>query len=209
MGRSHAIRDPRSRSLRSIKELKSAGLSAWRNGGREGHRGIPLSTNGWPNFAIQPHLIPELRKKLACIQRVDPVRLAEAVSRYVDWEALAYWARPALERESELPKVVLEVLRDRCPEFLKTEHRPWDWQRLMTWISDHYFPDAKKEGWLDALLVRAGDHPPAIRTREYADHCEETWGSRIPDPFPSFEEWRRDADSYVEPPRVLPSASNS
>ena len=137
---------------------------------------------------------------MACVQRVDPTRFAEAISRYIDFEALAYWARPALGRGSELPKAVLEELQNRCPEFLKNEGPPYDWQRLITWISDHHFSDAKKEGWFDSLLSRAGDHPRAIRTIEYADHCEETWGPRLPEPYPSFEEWRANADSFVETP---------
>lgn len=48
----------------------------------------------------------------------------------------------------------------------------------------------KKEGCFEAILVRAGDHPRAIRTMEYADRCEEIWGSRLPERYPSFEEWR-------------------
>lgn len=75
----------------------------------------------------------------------------------------------------------------------------------MKWIPEHYFGDAKKEGWLDALLVCAGNHPRSIRTREYADHCAETWGSRLPEPYPPFGEWRADADSFVEPPAFGPS----
>lgn len=153
-------------------------------------------------------LIPELRKRLACIQKVDPVRFAEAVSRYIDWEALAYWARPALETGSELPKTVLQELQDRCPGFLEIEPGPRDWQRFVLWISNRYFSDAKRDGWFDALLLRAHDHPRAIRTMEYADYWRETWGSRLPEPYPSFEEWRRNADSYVEPPKVLPSTLN-
>jgi hypothetical protein len=155
------------------------------------------------------HLIPELRQRMTCLQRVDPVRFAGAISRYIDFEALAYWARPALESRSELPKIVLGDLENRCPEFLKNEPPPYDWQRLMRWISDHYFRDAKEEGWLDALLVRAADHPRAIRTMEYAIHCEEAWGSRLPDPYPSFEEWRANADSFVEPPSILPAGVHS
>jgi len=144
------------------------------------------------------HLVPELRK-LAGMRRADPVRFAEAVSRYIDWVALGYWARPGLEEGCELPKAVLEEFRNRCPEFLKTEPRPWDWQRLMTWISDYYFSDAKEEGWFDALLMRAGDHPRAIRTTECADHCEDVSSSGLPEPYPSFQEWRGKADSFVEP----------
>lgn len=149
------------------------------------------------------HLIPELRKRMASVQRVDPTRFSEAVSRYIDWEALAYWARPALESGRELSKTIRDELRGRCPELLKGGWAMSDWQELMTWVSDHYFSDAQKEGWFDALVIRAGDHPRAIRTIEYADHFEEAWGSRLPEPYPSFEEWRDNADSFVETPTVL------
>src|SRR5262249_51340054 len=67
------------------------------------------------------HLVPELRTRMAGIRRVDPGRFAEAISRYIDWEALAYWARPALERGFEPTRVVVDELRERCPEFLETE----------------------------------------------------------------------------------------
>ena len=67
-----------------------------------------------------------------------------------------------------------------------------------SWIADHYFQDAKAEGWFDAILVQARSHPRAIRTMEYADHCDEVWSSAIPEPYPSFEDWRRDADAYVD-----------
>jgi hypothetical protein len=70
----------------------------------------------------------------------------------------------------------------------------------MDWIADHYFQDAKTEGWFDAILIQAGSHPRAIRTMEYADHCDDVWGLEMPHPYPTFEEWRRDADSYVELP---------
>jgi len=167
----------------------------------------------WKGMAEQcdptAHLIPELRQRMACLQEVDPVRFAEAISRYIDFEALAYWVRPALKQGTELPKAVLGELQNRCPELLKNEPPPYDWQRLRSCISDRYFSDAKKEGWLDALLGRVGDHPRAIRTMEYADHCEKTWGPRLPEPYPLFKEWRRNADSFVEPSGVLPAALNS
>ena len=155
------------------------------------------------------HLVPELRKRMAGIRRVDAVRFAEAISRYIDLEALAYWARPALQLGPELPKIVLDELQERCPKFLETEPHRRDWQRFMKWISECRFCDAKKEGWLDALLVRAADHPRAIRTVEYADYCEGAGGSRLPEPYPPFEEWRANADSFVESPTVLPAGFSS
>ena len=153
------------------------------------------------------HLLPEARKARTSAKLVAPDRLAEAVSQWIDWEAFAYWARAALESRSGLPTEVAHELGRRCPAFLEANSSVWeqgslgrsqDWRSLMSWIADHYFQDAKTEGWFDAILVRARSHPRAIRTMEYADHCDELWTSELPDPYPSFEDWRRDADLYVD-----------
>ena len=138
---------------------------------------------------------------------VNPDRLREAVSRYLDWEALAYWAQPALERCPQLPAEVVCELERRCLGFLELNgggersqilsfYKAW--QRLIRWIADHFFQDAKTEGWFDAILVQVRSHPRAIRTMEYADHCDEVWSSAMPEPYPSFEDWRREADSFVD-----------
>ena len=54
------------------------------------------------------HLTPGARKARASYRLVEPKRLTEAVARYIDWEALAYWARPALEAGPPL-------VHKRCP----------------------------------------------------------------------------------------------
>ena len=41
-------------------------------------------------------LLPSVRKQRECFKFVSPDRLAQAVSRYIDWEAFAYWARSRL-----------------------------------------------------------------------------------------------------------------
>jgi hypothetical protein len=153
------------------------------------------------------HLVHNVRRTGVSSKLVDLGRLAEAVSRHIDWEAFAYWVRPALEIGSELPAEVAHGLEDRCPGFLevpnKARKRDPDgvsqaWQQLMLWIGDRFFSEAKNEGWFDAILIQASSHPRAIRTREYADHCDELWSASLPVPYPTFEDWRRDADSYVE-----------
>jgi len=153
------------------------------------------------------HLLPDVRKGRSSANLVAPDRLAEAVSRWIDWEAFAYWGRAALESGSGVPKEVTRELECRCPGFLaansdtrvhglaRTAH---DWHRLMSWIAEHYFQEAKTEGWFDAILVQARSHPRVIRTMEYADHCDELWSSATPEPYPSFADWRRAADSYVD-----------
>ena len=69
------------------------------------------------------HLTAGERKARSSAKLVHPDRLAEAVARYMDYEALAYWARPALERESRLPAEVASELERRCPGFLDTQHQ--------------------------------------------------------------------------------------
>jgi len=143
-------------------------------------------------------LLPEVRKAMACFCKVNPDRLTDAVSRYIDWEALRLWMRPALATGPALPEEVLLELASRCPAFLEAQSDRRAPQ-FLDWIADHCFSDAKREGWYEALLIHAGNHPRAIRTREYADHCQEIWDSKLPDPYPPFEQWRNSADSYVEP----------
>jgi len=155
------------------------------------------------------HLTPEARKTRASSRLVEPKRLTEAVARYIDWEALAYWSRPALEAAPPLVHKVARELGRRCHGFLefnaksrKADHAdcPQDWHRLMLWITDHFFQDAKTDGWMDAILLSARSHSRAIRTMEYWEQCDELWASNLPDPYPSFLNWRKQADSYVVSP---------
>jgi hypothetical protein len=152
------------------------------------------------------HLLPEIRKQRECFKLVDPERLAEAVTRYIDWEAFAYWARPALEHKQSLVNEVARELDARCPGFAEfnakqcgaDRHLPHDWDRLRLWIGKHFFHDATAEGSYDAIVISSRIHPRAIRTMEYSDHCDEVWKGNLPVPYPSFESWRRDADRYVD-----------
>jgi len=165
----------------------------------------------WKGLAAQSdetaHLVAKERKARSSLKLVHPDRLCEAVARYIDWEAFAYWARPALERESRLPAEVASALEGRCPGFLNASIKATQrvsvgdsqpLQRLMLSIADHFFQDAQTEGWFDAILVQVRSHPRAIRTMEYADHCDELWSLELPNPYPSFEDWRREADLYVD-----------
>ncbi len=152
------------------------------------------------------HLLPDIRKQRECFKLVDSARLAEAVSRYIDWEAFAYWARPALGQEQSTIHEVAVEMNARCPGFVGSNAKERtrkagavdEWQGLMLWIGDHIFPEAKAEGWYEAIVTSAGIHPRAIRTMEFADHCDEIWSGHLPVPYPSFQSWRRDADQYVD-----------
>jgi hypothetical protein len=197
-----------------VRESRYQKASAcWSESVRKWQRARPIqypSFEKWRGEAAQcdetAHLLPRVRKQRACFKLVDPERLAQAVSRFIDWEAFAYWARLALEASASLPGEVAHELNSQCPGFVEFSDKerqadrriPQDWGRLMLWISDHFFQEAQREGWYDAILISARNHPRAIRTMEYCDHCEQIWESELPTPYPSFETWRRDADRYVD-----------
>jgi hypothetical protein len=200
----YAIRDPR---YQRAEVCWSACTEKWK-------KAKPIrypSFEEWKGMAERcdetAHLTARERKPRVSAKLVAPDRLAEAATRYMDCEALAYWARQALERESEPPAEVVRELERRCPGYLdaglkarvqESSGATREWQRLMLWVADHFFEEAKTEGWFEAILIQVRSHPRAIRTMEYADQCDESWDSELPSPYPSFEDWRRDADSYVE-----------
>ena len=203
----YAVRDPR---YQRAEACWSECVETWK-------RAKPAqypSFEDWKGIAAEcdetSKLLASERKARLSSKLVSSDRLTEAVARYMEYEAIAYWARAALERCPDLPTEVVSEIERRCPGFLDGSIKEWReqeasrrasqrWQRLMLWIADHFFLDAKNEGWLDAILVQARSHPRAIRTMEYADHCDEVWSSQMPEPYPSFEDWRRDADAYVDP----------
>ena len=200
----YAIRDPR---YQRVEVCWSECTEKWKKG-KPAH--YP-SFEEWKGMAAQcdetAHLTARERKARASAKLVHPDRLTEAATRYMDCEALAYWARQALERGSEPPAEVVRELERRCPGYLdaglkapaqEASAATQEWQRLMLWIADHFFQEAKTEGWFDAVIIQVRSHPRAIRTMEYADHCDELWSSELPTPYPSFEDWRRDADLYVD-----------
>ena len=121
------------------------------------------------------HLLPRVRKERVCFALVDPERLAQAVARFIEWEAFAYWVRLPLEKGDCFPIELTRELNSRCPGFVEfnnqersaDRHIPQDWHRLMSWVGDHFFQEAQREGWYDAILISARNHPRAIRTMEY------------------------------------------
>jgi len=200
----YAVRDPR---YQRAEVCWSECVEKWK-------KAKPIrypSFEEWKALAEQcdetAHLVAGERKSRASAKLVVPGRLAEAVARYIDYEALAYWARPALERGATLPPRVLLELERVCPGYVEARLKPCsktssggsqDWEHLMLWVGDHFFRDAKAEGWLDAILIQVRNHPRAMRTMEFADHFDELWGDKLPSPYPLFEDWRREADSFVD-----------
>jgi hypothetical protein len=152
-------------------------------------------------------LRPEISTIVQSSKRASTERFAAEVERYIDWEAFAHWARSPLVEGGELPPEVEQELQTRCPGFLdrdkelRRNDRPGkaqSWVRLLAWGEAHFFSDAKKGGWFDAVLFYAADHPRKVRTSEYWAHRDNQWSRDPKSSYPSFDKWRKDADDYVD-----------
>jgi hypothetical protein len=111
----YAVRDSR---YQRAEVCWSECVERWRRA-----KPIPYpSFEEWKDMASQcndtTHLVPHERRARATSKLVDRDRLGAAASQYMDWEAFAYWTRPALERPSQLPVEVRSELRSRCSGFL-------------------------------------------------------------------------------------------
>jgi hypothetical protein len=146
-------------------------------------------------------------QKCKLCEKASAARAADAVERYVDWYAFAYWLRPLLEANRELPTRVATELNRRCPGF--QEFNNWHalgkqatkgkaWQRLVGWIEDHFFSEAQKEGWFDIVLQQGPNDPRYARMVIYGKLWNQSWSRNPTIPYPSFDGWRRAADNYVE-----------
>ena len=133
--------------------------------------------------------------------------VTEAVEKYVDFEAVVYWLRPLFQTaKTQLPPDVSLELSQECPGFLEFVHthistayrdKSRSWQRLFNWGRDHVLSHAKKEGWLDCVLRQARCHPRHARMAAYAPFWCRSRAENPPSSYPSFRQWRTDAEGYV------------
>ncbi len=182
----------------------------------------------WREDALRSPVERTLRRKLqarwAAFNRVGSKCLEESLASYLEWEAFAYWcllpldhagevlgasdSPPSLEQfSSVLPPIVSAELKRRCPGFLEYEAQfcrkgapiyPGPWVRLMEWIKANFFATEKSKNWLDAVLIAAEHHPRGRRAVDYWMAWDEKWNRDDLAQYPSFEEWRAAADSFVD-----------
>jgi len=135
-------------------------------------------------------------------RRVRWERLLEARKQYIEWSAFSMWVRVIVASEGEIPPWLSKILEGRCPGFLADEWRcrdahleaePLLGRRLVEWIENNLFGIAKREGWLQAVTFYAVRDPAFLQDFAYFQYCERRWKRQRPSPYPSFEEWRRDA----------------
>jgi hypothetical protein len=137
-----------------------------------------------PDQALDEYGMREERRRLIKLsRRVGPRVLYNGVTRYLDWEVFAYWARTAIEAGRPLPVSVDREVNRRCPGFLEAdaaahsakpeEESHFRFYRLLDWIGEHDFGQVQKQGWYEVLLYQVELHarhtvrsspPPASST---------------------------------------------
>ncbi len=154
--------------------------------------------------------LPELARRNAKhpMMWVSPVRFQKAKQEYLELEALSLWVWAIIDMEGRLPQSTLQAIRKRCPGFLEQGKPPQKAGckesepvslRLLGWIHNHIFSDAKRGGWLDALLSYTVGSPRSQRTWAYWEHCQREWKKKRPRSYPSFEAWSRAAEKWKVP----------
>ena len=130
---------------------------------------------------------------------------ASLVNDYIEWEAFAFWVRLIVESARGIPEDLKSVVIERCPDFVvqvpdKNPRRSYSstqlWRDLLAWIEAHHFATNPNTS-LDALRAAARSHLRGERIAAYWARCSSMWKKRPPSPYPTFEEWLRQADVFV------------
>jgi hypothetical protein len=150
---------------------------------------------------------PRLREVLGPADNISADYFAKVVECCVDWDEIASWARTGLEEPSAIPQPVRRELRRRCPGFIeydaprrKTDPpvRTASWLRLVDWINGHFFSDAMRQGWLNAVRYYAQLHPHWLRVIRYSARWRRDWEEGRIKAYPSLTEWRQAVDGDLD-----------
>jgi len=184
-----------------VRDLRSQNTWAyWEHCQHEWHRRRPSS---YPNFDEWLRLA----RNYTSGQETSVANVADAVERYVEWKVFACWLHPLSSSRTELPKRVAAQLQRKCPGFLEPlnpddnkshDGRARSVERLMTWIEDHSFSQAKEEGWFAMIVKQALTHPLYVRIAQYSKQWNKNWSQNPLAVYPSFVQWRHVAENYVE-----------
>ena len=133
--------------------------------------------------------------------------LAGILEQYVEWKIFACWLEPLTRAKIELPKRIATELERRCPGFLRSRNsndvkkrdgKTKTGRYLIAWIEDHFFAEAKREGWFDTILKQARTHPRYVRIVQYSKRWSKRWSQNPMAVYPSFVQWQRAAESYLK-----------
>jgi hypothetical protein len=148
-----------------------------------------------PEEVLESSGLREERKELIrAARRAGRERLEQAVGTYLDIEAFTCWLRAILEVRLPLSGRVREEIENRYPILDIRE----DWNRVWDCLKSSHFQQAQVEGWFDAVVYTAELHPRRMKVIDYLSlYWSVHWPKGKPASYPSFELWRREAESYV------------
>ena len=184
-----------------FRDIRSQGYWAyWEHCDSEWRKRRPASV---PTFAQWRHSALRCRVQ----GDVSYALVEKAVEKFIDSERLVYWLRPLfIGAKVQLPPHVALELCQESPnllEFLRREtsgaynDKSRRWQRLFNWGKGQILSHARKQGWLECVLLRARLHPRHVRMADYAALW---WKSRLGNTapsYPSLRQWQTDMEGYV------------
>ena len=150
-----------------------------------------------PDEVLDSSGLREERKELVkAARRGGRERLERAVATYLDIEAFAYWLRPILDAHLPLPGGVRDEIKNRYPALEVCDE--WNWDQLWDCLKNSHFQEAQAERWFDAVVYTAELHPRRMKVIDYFSlHWKGHWPRSNLALYPSFELWRREAESYT------------
>lgn len=123
--------------------------------------------------------------------------VAAAVVRLIEWRSFGLWVRTIADSERAIPNWLAAALQERCPNFLESRRDGGDleslWIDLSEWIDNHFFGDAQRGGWIQALHYYSGRTAESENVWQHWTRLDAEWRSHRPSAYPGFEQWHLDA----------------
>jgi len=123
------------------------------------------------------------------------------LTNFIHLNAFCQWVELMLDAQKTVSRVLSRELLKRHPGFslVRCGIAPKEAARcLQTWVLKHEFRAAKASRVLAALRFWLRRHPEYAAVRSYAAFCRTTWLDTPQKQPPTFDEWKKAADSYSE-----------
>ena len=121
--------------------------------------------------------------------------LASACERMASWRSFSLWVRAIVDAERALPEWLVAVIEERCPAFLQSRRTAGGleslWLDLNEWVDHHFFAEAARDGWIQALRYYYGRQDSSERAWRHWTNMTDEWRTRRPDHYPTFELWHK------------------
>ena len=150
-----------------------------------------------PDEIVDSSGLRDERKELVkAARRAGRERLERAVETYLDLEAFACWLRPIWDARLPLPHHVHDEIKNHYPSLETCEQ--WNGDQMWHCLKSSHFQEAQSERWFDAVVYTAELHPRRVKVIDYFfSYWSGNWAKGKPVLYPSFEQWRHEAESYT------------